>query len=372
MFEDIPLIYMSIKTLKFWSLIYDRSWRRLVCLSMTTFMVLTQFSYIFQTDEGIQAIIRNAYCTVLWFNTIFRAYMLLLHGERYQNLIALMVKYYNELRQSKDMYIKHLLDEADGNGKIMVRGNLFLGLLTSIGFGCYPLFANERVLPFGSMIPGINELKTPFYQFWYVYQMTMTPIGCCMYIPYTSLVVGLIMFGIVMCKSLQYRLKTLKNIEYNSHQSIQNSVIECIKYQNRIIRYIEVINQLTTYVFLIEFLAFGTLLCALLFLLIIIDSTAQTVIVCAYISMTFAQILALYWYANELREQNLAVAAAAYETDWFLFDTSTQKYILLIIMRAQRPSTIKVGDNYPMTLELFQSLLNASYTYFTLLKRVYG
>lgn len=34
-----------------------------------------------------------------------------------------------------------------------------------------------------------------------------------------------------------------------------------------------------------------------------VDSMVQTVIVCAYINMIFAQILALYWYANELKEQ---------------------------------------------------------------------
>lgn len=90
--------------------------------------------------------------------------------------------------------------------------------------------------------------------------------------------------------------------------------------------YIARVNGFTTYIFLLEFLAFGTLLCALLFLLIIVsnaqkliisyvyvlhlilshpkvDSSAQAIIVCAYIAMIFAQILSLYWYANELREQ---------------------------------------------------------------------
>ncbi|XP_017475280.1 PREDICTED: odorant receptor 49b isoform X2 [Rhagoletis zephyria] len=370
MFDDLQMIYMSVRILRFWSLIYEHTWRRYVCLSMTTFLVFTQLYYMFHTSEGIDAIIRNSYMLVLWFNTLLRAYLLLYDREKYERLLSDLEKFYYDLKKTKDSYIQDLLTEVNSTGKYMARGNLFLGLLTCFGFAFYPLFTTERVLPFGSMIPGINEYKSPFYEFWYIYQMIITPMGCCMYIPYTSLIVALIMFSIVMCKALQFRLKTLHRVRHIDGL-IHKNVKECIQYQLNIINYIGRVNDLTTYIFLLEFLAFGTLLCALLFLLIIVDSTAQTVIVCAYITMIFAQILSLYWYANELREQNLAIAAAAYDTEWFTFPIAVQKHILLMILRAQKPPAIMVGHIHPISLELFQSLLNASYTYFTLLKRVY-
>ncbi|XP_013102404.1 odorant receptor 49b [Stomoxys calcitrans] len=371
MLDDIELIYMSVKILTFWSFLYDRNWRRYATLIPTTFLVFTQFYYMFMTHEGIDAIIRNSYMLVLWFNTILRAYILIKDNSKYQRLIKDLENYYYDLQRSNDPYVNGLLTEANASGKLMSRGNIFLGLLTCIGFGLYPLFATERVLPFGSIIPGVNEYKSPFYECWYAFQMIITPIGCCMYIPYTSLIVSFIMFGIVMCKTLQYRLKALKRFSDNS-KMIHDEVIACIKYQKKIIEYIKTVNSLTTFIFLLEFIAFGTLLCALLFLLMFVDSAAQAIIVYAYITMIFSQILALYWYANELTEQNLKIAAAAYETEWFTFEIPTQKSILLLILRAQKPSSIKVGNIYPITLELFQSLLNASYSYFTLLKRVYG
>nr|AID61215.1 odorant receptor [Calliphora stygia] len=371
MFEDIQLIYMNVKILKFWSLLYDNNWRRYVCLIPTTFLVFTQFYYMFMTHEGIDAIIRNSYMLVLWFNTILRAYILIYDSEKYQNLIKDLEKHFYDLMNSNDFYIQSLLDEVNSMGKVMSKGNLFLGLLTCIGFALYPLFAEEKVLPFGSMIPGVNEYKSPFYEVWYAFQMIITPMGCCMYIPYTTLIVSFIMFGIVMCKTLQHRLRTLKLFNQNP-LLIYQQVINCIKFQKEIISYIEIVNRLTTFIFMLEFIAFGTLLCALLFLLIIVDSSAQALIVCAYITMIFAQILALYWYANELMEQNLQIAAAAYDTEWFTFEIPVQKNIQLLILRAQKPCSIKVGNMYLMTLELFQALLNASYSYFTLLKRVYG
>ncbi|XP_075166594.1 odorant receptor 49b isoform X2 [Haematobia irritans] len=335
MLEDIQLIYMSVTILKFWSFLYDRNWRRYATLVPCTFLVFTQFYYMFMTNEGIDAIIRNSYMLVLWFNTILRAYILIRDNDKYQRLIEDLEKYYYELQRTNDAYVMNLLSEANSSGKFISQGNLFLGLITCIGFGLYPLFTAERVLPFGSMIPGVDPYNSPFYECWYIFQMIITPMGCCMYIPYTSLIVSFIIFGIVMCKALQHRLRNLKRFPGNS-QWVQKEVIECIKYQNMIIEYIKTVNNLTTFIFFLEFIAFGILLCALLFLLIFVDSTAQAIIVYAYITMIFSQILALYWYANELMEQ------------------------------------IKVGNIHPITLELFQSLLNASYSYYTLLKRVYG
>lgn len=80
-----------------------------------------------------------------------------------------------------------------------------------------------------------------------------------------------------------------------------------------------------------------------------------------------------------------------YNSAWLDFDQSVKKKIILILARAQRPLAviciirferllidrflllqIKIGNVYPMTLEMFQSLLNASYSYFTLLRRVYN
>ncbi|EDW02024.1 odorant receptor 49b [Drosophila grimshawi] len=371
MLEDIQLVYMNVKILRFWALLYDKNVMRYVCFTLTTIHVLTQLLYILTTNEGLIGIIRNSYMLVLWINTLLRACLLLYDQQSYVQLINDLRCYYYELRRLHDPYISQLLSRVNRQGQIMARGNLFFGLLTCIGFGLYPLSSNERVLPFGSKLPGINEYATPYYQVWFCFHMLITPMGCCMYIPYTSLCVAFIMFGIVMCKALQHRLRSLGSRLLTKTQ-LSKEINECIIYHQRIIDYIQNINNLTTYIFLIEFLAFGALLCALLFMLMFVDSTAHVVIVSAYINMILAQILALYWFANELREQNLAIAVAAYDTEWFTFEIAVRKKLLFMILRAQRPASILLGNIRPITLELFQNLLNTTYTVFTVLKRIYG
>lgn len=109
---------------------------------------------------------------------------------------------------------------------------------------------------------------------WYIFQMLITPMGCCMYIPYTSLIVGLIMFGIVRCKAMQHRLRqvALKH-PYGDRdpRELREEIIACIRYQQSIIEYMDHINELTTMMFLFELMAFSALLCALLFMLIIVS-----------------------------------------------------------------------------------------------------
>ncbi|SPP75605.1 odorant receptor 49b [Drosophila guanche] len=375
MFEDIQLISMNVRILRFWALLYDKNVKRYVCLSLASMHIFTQVVYMLTTNEGITGIIRNGYMLVLWINTVLRAYLLMQDQAGYVGLIQSLATDYYDLASESDTYISGMLNDLNRQGMLMARGNLFFGLLTCMGFGLYPLSSSERVLPFGSRIPGLDEYATPYYQLWYVFQMLITPMGCCMYIPYTSLIVAFIMFGIVRCKALQHRLRLLAVHHPAGHRDsrhLATEIAQCIRYQQSIIEYVDKINGLTTMVFLFELLAFSALLCALLFMLIIVDSNGQLIIVCLYINMILAQILALYWYANELREQNLAVATAAYETEWFTFEGPMRKNILFMIMRAQRPPSILLGNVRPITLELFQNLLNTTYTFFTVLKRVYG
>lgn len=144
MFEDIQLIYMNIRILRFWGLLYDKNVRRYICLSLASFHIVTQVMYMISTTEGLIGIIRNSYMLVLWINTVLRAYLLLMDHDRYVALISNLTKAYYGLLSFNDGYIDEKLTEVNRVGKMMARGNLFFGLLTCLGFGLYPLASAER------------------------------------------------------------------------------------------------------------------------------------------------------------------------------------------------------------------------------------
>lgn len=132
---------------------------------------------------------------------------------------------------------------------------------------------------------------------------------------------------------------------------------------------------MTTHTFMIEFLAYGAMLCAMLFSLVIVSITeintfwekisillfqaetlAQMIIISIYMFMIFAQSVVLYYFANELYDQSLLVAIAAYESNWFDFDVGTQKMIKLMILRSQRACAVSIWDM--ISLQIYLTLIS--------------
>lgn len=54
-----------------------------------------------------------------------------------------------------------------------------------------------------------------------------------MFIPFTNMVVAIMLFAILMCKVMQRKLRALK--ELNAQQALQE-IVWCIKYQTELIK----------------------------------------------------------------------------------------------------------------------------------------
>ncbi|XP_075153106.1 odorant receptor 30a-like [Haematobia irritans] len=367
--EDVPLYGNSLQIMKFWSFLLRHNWRRYCSLIPYILITISQFVDIFISTEAMDALIRNAYLAVLFFNTTLRALVVCANRSQFEEFLERIRLLYIELMQSDDQWVRRKLQETTLAANSIAKINLVMGICSVISFLLYPIFATTKVLPFGIYFPGVNKYESPFYEIFFILQIILAPIGCCMFIPFTNLIVALILFDILMCKVLQRKLRHLKD---NNSPNVRNIIIWCIEYQTQLIDNVRIINNMTTYTFLLEFLTCGAMLCAMMFTLVTVETISQMLLICIYILMIFAQSTVLYYFANELFDESMNVAIAAYESDWFHFDIQTQKILKLLILRSQKPCAILVGRIYPMNLELLQSLLNTTYTYFTLLRNVYG
>ncbi|EDV58336.1 odorant receptor 30a [Drosophila erecta] len=368
---EMPIFGSTLKLMKFWSYLFVHNWRRYVAMAPYIIINCTQYVDIYLSTESLDFIIRNVYLAVLFTNTVVRGVLLCVQRFSYERFINILKGFYIELLKSDDPAISHLVGETTRLSLFISRINLLMGCCTCIGFVTYPIFGSERVLPYGMYLPTIDEYKyaSPYYEIFFVIQAIMAPMGCCMYIPYTNMIVTFTLFAILMCRVLQHKLRSLEKL---GNEQVRGEIIWCIKYQLKLAGFVDSMNALNTHLHLVEFLCFGAMLCVLLFSLIIAQTIAQTVIVIAYMVMIFANSVVLYYVANELYFQSFDIAIAAYESNWMDFDVDTQKTLKFLIMRSQKPLAILVGGTYPMNLKMLQSLLNAIYSFFTLLRRVYG
>lgn len=71
----------------------------------------------------------------------------------------------------------------------------------------------------------------------------------------------------------------------------------------------------------------------------------QKVIILVYLTMILTQSFLTYFYANELYEESLEVATAAYDVHWFDCDVATQQTLKLLILRSQKSSAVSENDN---------------------------
>uniref|UniRef100_A0A087ZDB7 Putative odorant receptor n=1 Tax=Anopheles darlingi TaxID=43151 RepID=A0A087ZDB7_ANODA len=368
--EECPIISVNVKVWLFWSYLRQpRPFRFLVGCIPVAILNVGQFAKLYYSTGDMSELIINGYFTVLYFNLILRTAFLVINRRKFETFFEGVAREYESLEKNDE--IRATLERHTGRGRMLSISNLWLGAFISGCFVTYPLFAPGRVLPYGVSIPGVDVLASPTYEILFVLQVYLTVPACCMYIPFTSFYATCTLFALVQIEALKQRLGRLHAFQADP-RALFRELKECLKYHNQIIQYVHDQNSLVTYICLLEFLSFGMMLCALLFLLSISNQLAQMIMIGSYIFMILSQMFAFYWHANEVLEQSLGICDAVYNGSWPNFDEKIRRNIILIIARAQRPMTIKVGNMYPMTLEMFQKLLNVSYSYFTLLRRVYN
>ncbi|XP_053677285.1 odorant receptor Or2 [Anopheles nili] len=371
--EECPIIDVNVKVWLFWSYLRQpRLARFLVGCIPVAILNLCQFLKLYSSWGDMSELIINGYFTVLYFNLVLRTSFLVTNRRKFEKFFEGVAAEYVQLEKNND--IRPVLQQYTRRGRMLSISNLWLGVFISACFVTYPLFVPGRGLPYSVSIPGIDVLASPTYEVLFVLQVYLTFPACCMYIPFTSFYATCTLFALVQIAALKQRLGRLREATPGdiSPGALFRELKACLKYHKQIITYVHDLNSLVTYLCLLEFLSFGMMLCALLFLLSISNQLAQIIMIGSYIFMILSQMFAFYWHANEVLEQSLGIGDAIYNGAWPNFEEPVRKMLILIIARAQRPMAIKVGNVYPMTLEMFQKLLNVSYSYFTLLRRVYN
>uniref|UniRef100_A0A182NEE0 Uncharacterized protein n=1 Tax=Anopheles dirus TaxID=7168 RepID=A0A182NEE0_9DIPT len=366
--EECPIIGVNVKVWLFWTYLRrPRLARFLVGCVPVALLNVFQFLKLYSSWGDMSELIINGYFTVLYFNLVLRTSFLVINRRKFETFFEGVAAEYTLLEKNDE--IRPVLERYTRRGRMLSISNLWLGAFISACFVTYPLFVPGRGLPYGVTIPGVDVLATPTYEVLFVLQVYLTFPACCMYIPFTSFYATCTLFALVQIAALKQRLGRLR---VDRTGALFAELKECLQYHKQIIQYVHDLNSLVTYICLLEFLSFGMMLCALLFLLSISNQLAQMIMIGSYIFMILSQMFAFYWHANEVLEQSLEIGDAIYNGSWPDFEEPIRKKLLLIIARAQRPMVIKVGNVYPMTLEMFQKLLNVSYSYFTLLRRVYN
>ena len=98
--EDVPIFATSLRIMKFWAFLLAHNWRRYASLIPYALLTTTQFMEIYFSTEPVDAIIRNAYIAVLFFNSTLRGVVLCLNRFGFEHVMETVRLLYIELKVS--------------------------------------------------------------------------------------------------------------------------------------------------------------------------------------------------------------------------------------------------------------------------------
>lgn len=128
------------------------------------------------------------------------------------------------------------------------------------------------------------------------------------------------------------------------------------------------LNQIVSLVFLVEMIIFGFLMSSNIFLVQIAVGTNYFIVILLEMAMTLFQMFVLYFVSNQLIVESSELAYSLYSSPWYSFNSTNQSTVLILLAHLQEPLVVKSGNNVPISLLTFQSILNGAYSYFAILR----
>ncbi|KAH8284903.1 hypothetical protein KR054_002560 [Drosophila jambulina] len=370
--EDIGLVSINVRMWRYLAVLYPTpgsNWRKFAFVLPVMALNLMQFFYLLRMWGDLPAFILNMFFFSAIFNALIRTWLVIVKRVQFEEFLAQLSTLFYSIFDPTDELGRGILRRAEREARRLAILNLSASFLDIIGALLSPLFREERAHPFGVALPGVNMTRSPLYEAVYLAQLPSPVLLSMMYMPFVSLFAGMAIFGKAMLKILVHRLEQIGGKEQSEEVRL-SMLTACIRYHIRVIWYVRELNELVTNIVAAEAIIFGSIICSLLFCLNIITSPTQVISIVMYIFTMLYVLFTYYNRANDLSIENNRVAEAVYNVPWYEARIRFRKTLLIFLMQTQRPLEIRVGNVYPMTLAMFQSLLNASYSYFTMLRGV--
>nr|QJX74309.1 odorant receptor 29 [Ceracris kiangsu] len=152
--------------------------------------------------------------------------------------------------------------------------------------------------------------------------------------------------------------------------TMYGELCECVKHHQAILRYLEFLESVMSPVALTQFLCSVVAVCVTLYQ-ITFNPEGSGVIKCAmFLPIPALQMFVYCWCGHDIMEAGLSVSLAAYSCAWVGVGQRVTSALRVVMCRAQRPLQLTAGKVYPVNRDTFLSLINASYTFYTLLRQM--
>uniref|UniRef100_A0AAU6NDF5 Odorant receptor n=1 Tax=Mythimna loreyi TaxID=667449 RepID=A0AAU6NDF5_9NEOP len=238
-----------------------------------------------------------------------------------------------------------------------------------------------NVLPFQP--PGwweVNSLLS--YLLTYLWMVISTiPVQMCMYLPFDMTVVIMTSNVSVLFRLLQVDLENAIKMHDGEDQVQENDklsdlqsyeeVKRIVKIHQQLLRISDQLSSIFGLVIFIHMVSASLVICFFGFLAVVCSGLADTIANLLTVLNAMITIFLLTLSGQFLCDTSSEIADAAYQSYWYESNEKVKKLILIIIIRAQRPSYLTALGFSELTLRSFSKIISSAWTYFSLLIQVY-
>ncbi|XP_046597653.1 odorant receptor Or1-like [Neodiprion lecontei] len=224
---------------------------------------------------------------------------------------------------------------------------------------------NNRRLPMDGWYP-YNVTLTPAFEITCVHQTVAVVFACFHNVAMDTLVAGLITVACCQLEILKSNLGQI-GIRKSCHD---DELRNCIRHHKAIIDFTKEVEAIFNGTIILQFCVNCIIICLTAFHItkLKVFIPAEFVGMTMYMCCMIYQIFIYCWHGNEIFVQSQSVVVAAYEGNWWNYGKRFNRDLQLLMLRANRPLTLKAGNLLILSLETFVSILRLSYSLFTVLQ----
>ncbi|EDW02034.1 GH21770 [Drosophila grimshawi] len=233
-------------------------------------------------------------------------------------------------------------------------------------------FVDSSALPL-SMYEPCNLARDSCYYGFYLYQVLSLMPSCWLNISFDSVCGSLLFFLETQVAMLSARLQSLGAAKTPpDNVGVAMELRDCCLYYGNIVKLKEMVVNLIRVPGSVQMLCSVLVLVSNFYALSIRTSeTAFMIMLGSYQFVMLMQIFIICYAADEMSGQSALLSHALYSSEWTTWNRTNRKMCLLMMLRLSKPLEVHTLDHTQSFNSLtFASIVNCSYSYFALLKRV--
>nr|QJX74283.1 odorant receptor 3 [Ceracris kiangsu] len=279
------------------------------------------------------------------------------------------------IRQQQSLAVPALLREELGRTRLRCLLVTVLWTGSCVLGACHwyfvPRLKGDSSLRFDAWYP-FHSQQPPIKQLVYWLQYSCSISSLLMLCFFDCLLVWLQQLLCVQLRSLASNLRGLSRNDASLNCDQRRILAVCVSHHEHILRAMRELNAFVAPLLFLQCFKNMIVLCVVAFLASVagVNDLLELSSLLLYFMAACQQLFFYCWCCEELTHLGLELCDAAYDSGWENWDVSSQKSIVIMMWRAQKPFFFRGGWFYTLNVATFVDLIRLSFSYYTVLRNM--